>query len=117
VSGISGVIDKCDITRPDNFTHSASEKRSTTNDGFSREGSPNYGHQRCGRPGIEYGYRFARFWLGGSEHLSSSLDSVLSFPNHAGNWSRSSIIYQSIEKWFTSEIFIMFLELFFAWLC
>ena len=55
-------------------------------------------------------------WLGGTEHLSSGLDSVVSLPDHAANWAGGGVLDETSEETFTSEIGVMLLELGFTWL-
>ena len=37
-------------------------------------------------------------WLGGTEHLSSSKDSIVTFPYHAADWSGGSVFNESVEE-------------------
>ena len=55
-------------------------------------------------------------WLGGTEHLSTGLDSVVSLPDHAANWAGGGVLDETSEETFTSEIGVMLLELGFTWL-
>jgi len=50
-------------------------------------------------------------WLCGTEHLSSGLDSVVSFPDHAADWPRGGVFDESSEESFLREVCVMFFEL------
>ena len=39
-------------------------------------------------------------WLGGTEHFSSGKDGIITFPNHAADWSRGGILNESVEEAF-----------------
>jgi hypothetical protein len=55
-------------------------------------------------------------WLGGTEHLSTSLDSVVTLPDHAADWTGSGVLDETSEETFTGKIGVVLLELGFTWL-
>jgi hypothetical protein len=51
---------------------------------------------------------------GGTEHLTSSHDGILSFPNHGTNWAGSHVFDQAREKLLFLQIDIVFLHVLLA---
>ena len=38
-------------------------------------------------------------WLGGTEHLASGSDGVVTFPDHGDDWARGGVVHESCEEW------------------
>lgn len=54
-------------------------------------------------------------WLGGTEHLSAGENSVVSFPDHAGNGAWGGVGNESFEERLAGEISVVLLELLSTW--
>ena len=54
-------------------------------------------------------------WLGGTEHLSTGLDGVVTLPDHAADWTGSGILDEASEETLGGEIGVVLLEHFFTW--
>jgi hypothetical protein len=54
-------------------------------------------------------------WLGGTEHLSSGLDGVVTFPDHSDDWSRDSVLDERWEETLGGKIGVVSLELGLSW--
>ena len=55
-------------------------------------------------------------WLGGTEHLSSGLDGVVTLPNHAADWAGGGVLNESSEESLSGEVRVVLLELSLSWL-
>ena len=55
-------------------------------------------------------------WLGGTEHFSSGKDGIVTFPDHAADWSRGGVLNESVEESLGGEISVMLLEFIGSWL-
>ena len=55
-------------------------------------------------------------WLGGTEHFSSGKDGIITFPNHAADWSGGSVLNESVEEFLGGKISVVLLEFFLSWL-
>jgi len=55
-------------------------------------------------------------WLGCTEHLSASLDGVVSLPNHGANWAGVHVLDKTWEEWLLGQVSVVLLEVLLTWL-
>ena len=58
---------------------------------------------------------FRVLWSGGTEHLSSGLDGIVTFPDHSNDWSRGSVLDERWEETLGGKISVVSLELGLSW--
>ena len=51
----------------------------------------------------------------GSQHLSAGGNSVVTFPDHSGNWAWVCVFNESSEETFWTEVRVVLFEVLFAW--